>query len=184
MVNGRRAVLGVAGVIALAGTGITAATLAQFGGGGTEQPIAFPHDLHAGQVNQIPCMYCHYSADRSVDAGIPPVQVCAGCHVTAAGVMPPAQATAAFRGDSTEIRKLVAYWREQQPIPWVRIYDLPDHAHFPHMRHVNAGVQCQECHGPVETMRVVEQFASLQMGWCIDCHRQRQVRTDCFICHY
>ena len=48
-----------------------------------------------------------------------------------------------------------AYWREQRPIPWVRIYDLPDHAHFPHMRHVNAGVTCQECHGPVETMPTV-----------------------------
>jgi hypothetical protein len=183
MVSTRRAMLGIAGAIVFAGTGITAASLKQFGGGGTEQPIAFPHDLHAG-TNQIPCMYCHSSADRSVDAGIPAVQVCAGCHVTAITTIPPEQATATFRGDSTEIRKLVAYWREQRPIPWVRIYDLPDHVHFPHMRHVNAGVECQECHGPVQEMRVVEQYSSLQMGWCLECHRQREVRIDCFICHY
>lgn len=183
MLSARRAMFGIAGVVVLAGTGITAASVAQFGGGGPEQPIAFPHDLHAG-TNQIPCMYCHSSADRSVSAGIPALQVCAGCHITAAGVIPAAQAQAAFRADSTEIRKLVAYWREQTPIPWVRIHRLPDHARFPHMRHVNAGVQCQECHGPVQEMRVVEQFASLQMGWCINCHRQREVRTDCFVCHY
>jgi hypothetical protein len=182
VVSARRAVLGIAGVIALAGSSMTAASLLQLGGD-TAQPIAFPHDLHAG-VNQIPCMYCHTSADRSVDAGIPSVQVCAGCHVLAAGTIPPAQATAAFRADSAEIQKLVAYWREQRPIPWVRIYDLPDHVHFPHMRHVNAGVQCQECHGPVQEMRVIEKFASLQMGWCIQCHEQREVRTDCFVCHY
>ena len=184
MVSGKRAMLGIAAVVALAGTGLTASSLLQLGGSGTAQPIAYPHDLHAGPVNQIPCMYCHSTADRSVDAGIPSVQVCAGCHILASGTIPPAQATASFRPDSTEIRKLVQYWREQQPIPWVRIYDLPDHAHFPHMRHVNANVQCQECHGPVETMRVVEQFPSMQMGWCIDCPRQRAVRTDCIVCHY
>jgi hypothetical protein len=121
-------------------------------------------------------MYCHTSADRSVSAGIPSVQVCAGCHIP--GGVP------LIAADSTEVKKLIMYWEEQKPIPWVRIHDLPDHARFPHMRHVNAGLECQECHGPVETMVEVEQFASLRMGWCIQCHREREVRTDCFVCHY
>jgi hypothetical protein len=86
--------------------------------------------------------------------------------------------------DSAGVRVLAAYWNAGEQIPWVRIHKLPDHARFPHMMHVNAGVECQECHGPVETMRVMEQYESLRMGWCLDCHRERQVRTDCFVCHY
>lgn len=180
---------GVGALVLLVVLAVGAFTVGPFGGGGIEQPIAFPHDVHAG-TNQIPCMYCHTSADRSVDAGIPSVQVCAGCHIPGGVPM--------IAADSTEVKKLVAYWREQKPIPWVRIYDLPDHAHFPHMRHVNADVQCQECHGPVETMSEIEVWDggtanrrygvakpnTLQMGWCVDCHREREVRTDCFVCHY
>lgn len=174
MLKARWAAFGLASVIALAGTGIIAAQIGP-SGAATDQPIAFPHDLHAGR-NQIPCMYCHYSADRSVDAGIPAVEVCAGCHMPTGFPL--------FRADSTGIRQLAAYWTEKQPIPWVRIYDLPDHAHFPHMRHVKAGVQCQECHGPVETMREVVLNQQPWMGWCVQCHRERQVRTDCAVCHY
>lgn len=166
--------LGIVGALALASGGMVAA-----GGlplaSGIEQPIAFPHDVHAGE-NQVPCMYCHFSADRSPDAGIPSVQVCAGCHVPAGVPM--------IAADSPGVQKLIGYWERREPIPWVRIYDLPDHVHFPHMMHVDAGVQCQQCHGPVETMRLVEQYASLEMGWCIDCHKQREVRIDCSVCHY
>lgn len=162
-------------LVVLGAVAIGAFAVGPFGGRGTEQPIAFRHDLHAG-TNQIPCMYCHTSADRAPNAGIPSVQVCAGCHIP--GGVP------LIAPDSLGVQQLVAYWREQRPIPWVRIYKIPDHAHFPHMRHVNAGVACQECHGPVETMREIVQYSSLQMGWCIDCHRQREVRTDCFVCHY
>jgi hypothetical protein len=143
-----------------------------------EQPIAFPHDKHAGGTNNIPCMYCHYSADKSVDAGIPAVQVCAGCHV------PGGVAEAGARSDSAEVKKVVAYWKAQKPIPWVRIHDLPDHVHFPHYRHINAGLECQQCHGEVQTMKQVKQVAPLRMGWCISCHEKRKVRTDCFVCHY
>jgi len=175
MVKSRWAAFGLAGAIALAGTGIFAATQGPASGGPTEQPIAFRHDLHAGK-NQIPCQYCHYSADRSVDAGIPAVQVCAGCHLAAGQPL--------FRRDSTGIKQLVAYWAEQKPIPWVRIYKLPDHAHFPHMRHVKAGLICQDCHGPVETMQAIQKPQELWMGWCVQCHRDRQVRTDCAVCHY
>jgi hypothetical protein len=139
------------------------------------QPINFPHDVHAGTY-QVPCMYCHSSADRSPAAGIPSVQVCAGCHIP--GGMP------LIAADRPEIQKLIGYWERQEPIPWERIHNLPDHVRFTHMMHINAGVQCSQCHGPVETMAEIRQVSSLQMGWCIDCHRQRGARTDCSVCHY
>jgi len=170
----RRAAIGLAATVVLAGTVIVAATQSS-AAPDSVQPIAFPHDLHAGN-SQIPCEYCHTSVDRSPDAGIPSVQVCAGCHLAAGQPL--------FRRDSAGIQLLARYWNEGRPIPWVRIHDLPDHAHFPHMRHVKAGLECQECHGPVETMREIEQQQPLWMGWCIQCHRERQVRTDCAVCHY
>ena len=141
-----------------------------------DQPIAFPHDLHAGGTSNIPCMYCHSSADRSVDAGIPAVQVCAGCHIPGGQPL--------VRADRPGVKQLVSYWQNKQSIPWVRIYDLPDHVHFPHSRHIKGGLQCQDCHGPVETMAKVEKVASLRMGWCLDCHQRKNARVDCAVCHY
>ena len=143
-----------------------------------EQPIAFPHDKHAGSQSQIPCMYCHNTADRSEDAGIPAVQVCAGCHI------PGGVAAVGARADSAGVQQLVEYWNEQRPIEWQRIHKLPDHVHFPHMMHINAEIECQECHGQVQEMREIERVAPLSMGWCVQCHEQRAVRTDCFVCHY
>lgn len=174
MVRAKWVLLAVASVLALAGTGVVAA-FSPFGGSTPQQPIAFPHDLHAGK-NQIPCMYCHYSADRSQDAGLPAVGTCAGCHIPGGVPM--------VRADRPGVKQLIAYWQKKEPIPWVRIYKLPDYVHFPHMRHVKAGLQCQQCHGPVQDERQVTQFASLRMGWCVSCHRARGVRTDCFVCHY
>ena len=154
-----------------------------------DQPIAFYHNVHAGSTEQggngIPCMYCHYTADRSVSAGIPPVQLCVGCHVPgssgqaalrgqAALAFPQVKQTEGGGVDSTwhkEGLKLLDYWRNGQSIPWVRIHKIPEHAKFPHMSHVNAGLECQTCHGPVEEMDKMYQFSSLRMGWCIDCHR-------------
>jgi hypothetical protein len=171
-----KVLLAGAGVlVVLAVLVVGAFTVGPFGGSRIEQPIAFPHDVHAG-TNQIPCMYCHHTADRSVDAGIPAVQLCAGCHIP--GGAP------AFLTESREIQKLVAYWREQRPIPWERIYKVPDHVRFPHMRHVAAEIECQECHGPVETMQEIEIYQPLRMGWCVNCHREREARIDCFVCHY
>jgi hypothetical protein len=146
-----------------------------------EQPIAFYHSVHAGD-NKIPCMYCHYTADRSVDAGIPSVQLCVGCHV------PGSSAPTALRGQATlafpkvkdngrdsawyrEGLKLVNYWKNGEGIPWVRIHKIPEHAKFPHYTHVNVGLECTTCHGPVQEIEEMYQFSSLRMGWCIDCHR-------------
>lgn len=151
------------------------------GGPGPAQPIAFLHSVHAGQ-NQIPCQYCHYVADRSPSAGVPSVQVCAGCHLAGATTLPPDQVqqlTFPVKGGGqqrpdwwyAEAAKILEYWKAQKPIPWVRVHQLPMHARFPHYMHVQAGLQCQTCHGPVEQMDKVYQYASLQMGWCIECHR-------------
>jgi hypothetical protein len=148
---------------------------------GPDQPIAFYHSVHAGD-NQIACMYCHYTADRSASAGIPPVSVCVGCHIAGATAIPPEQVqqlTFPVPGQGPErpdwwyeeANKLLGYWQRQEAIPWVKVYDLPDHVRFSHQMHVNTGVQCQSCHGPVEEMDKVYQFSSLHMGWCIDCHR-------------
>lgn len=134
-----------------------------------EQPIAFNHKLHAGE-KQIPCQYCHAYARRSPAAGVPSVQACMGCHSLVAVNRP-------------EVRKLAAFWEQKQPIPWVKIHDLPDFVYFSHKRHVRAGVKCQECHGAVETMEQVVQAASLEMGWCLSCHRQRGASIDCATCH-
>ena len=149
---------------------------AQTAASAPEQPILFMHSVHAGD-NQIPCMYCHYTADRSANAGIPAVRVCVGCHVPGSGSTPAAQAALNFptaERDSlwnAEATKLVGYWQRQEAIPWVRVHKLPEHVRFPHSMHVNVGLQCQTCHGPVEQMEEVYRFSSLQMGWCVDCHR-------------
>jgi cytochrome c553 len=142
------------------------------------QPIAFPHDLHAA-LNRMDCMYCHYSADRSQDAGMPPLKMCADCHIP--------NGVPTVRADKPEVQKLIAYWKAQKAIPWVRIYDIPDHVHFPHMRHVamgSSGVYCQECHGPVQARRDLGLNQPLTMSWCITCHEQRGARSDCVACHY
>ena len=166
--------LSVVALAVIVGVGFVAA--GALGGDSVEQPIAFPHDVHAGGTSNVPCMYCHYTADRSEDAGIPAVAVCAGCHIPGGVPM--------VRADRPEVQKLVEYWQEQKPIPWQRIYKLPDHAHFPHMMHVNADIECQECHGQVQEMAEIELVAPMTMGWCLQCHKERDVRTDCFVCHY
>lgn len=139
------------------------------------QPIAFPHNIHAG-VDQIDCQFCHFSAERSVAAGIPPVATCMGCHQIIGGTTELQQA---------EIAKVREYWTNQEPIPWVRIYKVADHVHFPHMRHVAAAVDCATCHGQVQEMGVLEEVNQpLAMGWCVSCHVERGVSRDCAVCHY
>ncbi len=170
-----RGTLIAVGIVVLLAAGAVAG-VAFTGGDEAQQPIPFPHDIHSGQ-NNIPCLYCHFSADRSVDAGIPPVSVCAGCHIP--GGVPMVAA------DSPGVRILTAYWNAKKPIPWVRIHDLPDHVHFPHYVHVNAdSLECQDCHGQVQAMTTIVKQQDLRMGWCLKCHRERGVRTDCFVCHY
>jgi len=143
---------------------------------GPRQPIFFRHDIHAGQWH-IPCLYCHYTAQISSEPGIPAVQTCAGCHFMISGSTPTHQA---------EIKKVFDAWGKSQPPEWVRVHALPAFVHFPHMRHVKAlGTEsCTTCHGAVGAMPQIHQVAPLTMGWCINCHLQKQVTRDCLICHY
>jgi hypothetical protein len=147
------------------------------------------------------CLYCHSSANKSPDPGMPAVNTCMGCHTVILG-----------KADSSkaEIAKLADYARKGLPVPWERIHKVPDYVQFPHMRHVNAGVTCQSCHGDVQNMQRVYQYASLNMGWCVNCHvngykpadgaraagmpdsvvtalaseQPRKARYDCAVCHY
>jgi mono/diheme cytochrome c family protein len=164
--------------------------------GAPRQPIFFSHLVHAGSF-QIACQFCHVDARRSEYAGLPSVERCMGCH----------KITGAM--DNPEIRKIHDYWARQEPIPWVRIFKMPEFTYFPHKAHVRAAVECQTCHGPVERMRVVgadvgPNLASdllhltglrpgprpLTMGWCLDCHRtenkkpDRKAPLDCVSCHH
>jgi hypothetical protein len=135
-----------------------------------DQPIDFPHPQHV-QTLGMNCLYCHYSANKAPDPGLPAVNTCMGCHQVVAR-------------NSPEIQKLAQYWADSTPIPWVRIHKVPDYVQFPHMRHVNANVSCQTCHGEVQKMPRVYQYASLNMGWCVNCHVERKARYDCATCHY
>jgi hypothetical protein len=176
------------------------------------QPIAYSHKLHAGDL-QIQCMYCHSAADKSRHAGIPSMNVCMNCHsgVQAGLAAVKAEEEAAAKEQraaqtivSPELKKLydaLALDEELQPtgeavkpIAWKRIHKLPDFVYFDHRAHITAQVSCQTCHGPIETMTRVSQYAPLTMGWCVNCHRDanesgiagRQVHApiDCVTCHY
>lgn len=133
------------------------------------QPIAFDHSLHAGQY-KIDCQFCHSTASTSKQASVPSVNTCMNCHKHV-------DAAANYGGKtSPEIQKIRDAAANNTPIKWVRIHNLPDLAYFNHAQHVSVGkVACQACHGEVEKMKKVEQVASLQMGWCVNCHREAQV---------
>ncbi|MGA0247568.1 MAG: c-type cytochrome [Schleiferiaceae bacterium] len=155
------------------------------------QPIAFSHKIHAGD-NQVDCNYCHSSARSSKHSGIPSANVCMNCHMYIDGSEIVNEAgQLKYGGDrSPEIAKIYAAigWDaenrtyienyEQKPIKWIRLHNLPDLAYFNHAQHVTAGqVECQTCHGPVQEMEEVYQYSELTMGWCINCHRETEVKT-------
>ena len=146
-----------------------------------KQPIEFSHKVHAG-VNGVDCNYCHTSARKSKHSGIPSANVCMNCHTyisegTQTGTKEIAKIYEAV-GFDPDTRKYIEGY-EEKPIEWIRIHNLPDHAYFNHSQHVVAGkIECQECHGPIEEMDVVYQHASLTMGWCVDCHRNTEVKME------
>ncbi len=132
-----------------------------------DQPVAFSHKVHAGQ-NKIDCQYCHFTADKSMYAGIPPVETCMNCH---------SQVKKGKKTGIEEIAKIYAAIEQKKPIEWVKVHNLPDHVYFNHAQHVNVGkLECQQCHGEVEKMDEIIQVNDLSMGWCIDCHRTQSVQ--------
>lgn len=160
------------------------------------QPIYYSHKVHAG-VNQISCLYCHGGSQDSKHASIPSVNVCMNCHMA----IKEYKGDAIVREDGTsvngtaEIQKLYSYagWNPEahdynpdnnkdgipdgaRPIEWIKIHNLPDHVYFNHSQHIKVGQQqCQTCHGNIQEMGEVYQFAELSMGWCINCHRETKV---------
>ena len=153
------------------------------------QPIHFSHRIHAGE-NQIECKFCHSSARVSQTSGIPSLNVCMNCHKSISEVAPET-ASEEYSKEfyDGEIEKLYdavgwnvaeqAYTGETEPVKWVRIHNLPDFAYFNHAQHVEVGgIACQTCHGPVEEMEIMYQNAPLTMGWCVNCHRETNVRTE------
>jgi NAD-dependent SIR2 family protein deacetylase len=156
------------------------------------QPIHYSHRIHAG-LNEIECKYCHSSARVSKHSGIPSLNVCMNCHKSISEV---ADASSEFTSVTdeyskefydNEIQKLYdavgwdgqKYTGETKPVKWVRIHNLPDFAYFNHSQHVSvAGIECQKCHGPVEEMEIMSQHSPLTMGWCINCHRETNVKME------
>lgn len=133
-----------------------------------KQPIAFSHKIHAGQY-EIDCKYCHTGVLKGKSANIPSPNICMSCHN---------QIKIGTTTGEGEIAKIVKAYETNTPIEWVRVHNLPDLAYFNHAQHVNVGgVECQTCHGPIETMDVVRQHSLLTMGWCIDCHRKTDLNT-------
>lgn len=179
----RRKWTAIPGLIALAAG---AAMLSAYSGASSSQnsspvqPIAFTHPVHVQKLG-MNCLYCHNAANKSMDPGLPAVSTCMGCH-TAIGPDRPANDLHGNKPyKSAEIAKLYKYadvpnslgqpiGPNAKPIPWIRIHKLPEYVHFPHTRHINAGVTCQTCHGQIQKMDRVYQFASLNMGWCVSCH--------------
>jgi len=164
-----------------------------------EQPIAYSHRLHAGELG-IDCQFCHWAADKGRHAGIPSTDVCMKCHkyVTSSyGVLKEEMDKAdkaKAAGDTESKPKTIVSdalkplyeslgldienqlkpieGADQKSIDWVRVHNLPDYVYFDHRAHVAVGVACQKCHGPVESMERVRQQESLSMGWCVNCHRE------------
>jgi mono/diheme cytochrome c family protein len=153
------------------------------------QPIHYSHRIHAGS-NGINCKYCHSAARVSKNAGIPSLNVCMNCHKNineVSDTTATAEYSKAFYDG--EIQKLYTavgwdvatqkYTGKTQPVKWVRIHNLPDFVYFNHSQHVTvAGIECQTCHGPVQTYEIQKQFAPLTMGWCISCHRKTEVKME------
>jgi hypothetical protein len=129
-----------------------------------DQPVPFSHQHHVGGLG-LDCRYCHTAVETSAVAGVPPTKTCMNCH-------------SQIWGDSPTLEPVRESFRSDKSIPWVRVHDLPDFVYFNHSAHVNQGVGCSTCHGRVDRMPLTHQQASLQMEWCLECHRnpERYVR--------
>ncbi len=122
-----------------------------------QQPVQFSHRHHGGD-DGIDCRYCHTTVETGASAGMPPTQTCMNCHTQ-------------IWNDSPYLEIVRASYRENKPIKWERVHDLPEYAYFNHSIHVAKGVGCSSCHGDVANMAVVYQENTLQMEWCVACHK-------------
>jgi hypothetical protein len=159
----RLSILAVVAVAGLAGGTVALLHLSGYNtnqGNFVEQPIQFSHAHHVGGMG-IDCRYCHTSVEESAFANIPPTKTCMNCHSQiwiGAPILEPVRAS----------------FRDNRPLHWTRVHDLPDFVYFNHSIHVKKGVGCATCHGPVDRMPLMYQESTLQMMWCLDCHRNPQ----------
>jgi len=123
-----------------------------------EQPVAFSHALHAGELG-MDCRFCHTTVEETAFAAVPPTKTCLNCH-------------AAIKAESDLLQPVRASFETGEPIRWVKVHDMPDFVYFNHSAHVNKGVGCETCHGRVDRMEEVGQDKPLGMAWCLECHRQ------------
>ncbi len=134
-----------------------------------DQPVKFSHAVHAGQ-NSTDCIYCHSYAPYSKTAGFPAENICMNCHLLIRN---------GTRSGVFEISKVISAYESKRPIEWIKVYNLPDHAFFSHAQHVGVGeIACRECHGAVEEMGRIRLAGNLTMGWCINCHRNRNINFN------
>lgn len=128
------------------------------------QPVQFDHRHHV-QDDEIPCLYCHSEAERSSVAGVPPTELCMGCH-------------SQIWNSSPMLEPVRRSYFSGQPMPWVLVHDVPDFVFFNHAIHIQHPVDCVTCHGKVEDMALPFKTGFFTMGWCLDCHRRMQPRVD------
>ncbi len=122
-----------------------------------EQPVQFSHQHHVGGIG-IDCRYCHSSVEVSYSAGIPPTKTCINCH-------------SQIWSTSPYLEPVRSSFRDDKPLQWLRVHDLPDFVYFNHSIHIKKGMGCETCHGRVDKMPLMKQQNSLQMEWCLNCHR-------------
>ncbi|MDX1384944.1 MAG: cytochrome c3 family protein [Thermoanaerobaculia bacterium] len=127
------------------------------------QPVPFSHAHHVGGLG-IDCRYCHSSVEKSANAGIPPTATCMNCHKQ-------------IWSDAPLLEPVRESYRSRRPIEWVKVHDLPDYAYFDHSVHLANGIGCASCHGRVDQMPLMYQHATLQMEWCLDCHRNPEAHV-------
>lgn len=209
----------VLGIGLLAGIVMLGGALGQFNlpsnqqGYEPTQPLAYSHRLHAGDL-EMPCLYCHFGAEKSRHAGIPSASTCMNCHrfvtatlgaVRAEDDLAKKENRSPRRIVSQELQKLYDALaldanmkpdpaKRPRPIAWAKVNNVPDFAFFDHRPHITSGVTCQTCHGPIETMERVRQVPDLTMGWCVNCHRDSNrtgingravaASLDCAACHF
>lgn len=146
-----------------------------------EQPIEYSHVTHATTYG-LDCQYCHTGVETSKSAGVPSTNICMNCH--------------SLIFTKGEAEKVQAAWHEQKSLEWTRIHNMPDHVRFSHAPHIKALTvdgeptkkSCEKCHGDVASMPIVKQVETLNMGFCVDCHREYEeshdAQTNCSTCHY
>jgi len=171
--DSKKIILGITVVVVLSAVGFVLNFWWNLGNGvgySPAQPIPFSHKIHAGD-NRIPCLYCHVNADKGQHASVPSMNVCMNCH-------------SVVKVDSPYIQKLRDMYEKGQPMEWIKVHDQPDFVYFNHRPHIAKGIACESCHGDVKDMSRITQVKPLNMGFCLDCHRQKGAPTSCYTCHH